>query len=130
MPVILQKFISRAEMRANPEVFYVFGDNVERIGTGGQAKEMRGEPNAIGVATKWRSGMTAFDFFYDDEFYRTQHIIDKDFEPVVKALERGAIVVLPLDGIGTGYSRLPEYAPQTYSYILKWFERLKLITLL
>lgn len=52
MIVLHQKFIFREDLQANPDVYYLFGDNVERRGLGGQAKEMRGEPNAIGVATK------------------------------------------------------------------------------
>jgi hypothetical protein len=44
MPIVFRQWITP---------FYVFGDNGRRIGFGGQAKEMRGEPNAIGVATEW-----------------------------------------------------------------------------
>jgi hypothetical protein len=127
MPVIFQKFIYRADMRANPNALYVFGDNVGRIGTGGQAREMRGEPNAIGVATKWRSGMLVNDFFYDAQFEETKIIIDRDIEPAVEALKAGRIVILPLDGIGTGYSQLPQRAPETYAYIQTWFDIMMLI---
>jgi hypothetical protein len=52
MPVLRQKWITRDDLRANPNVLYLFGDNERREGLGGQAKEMRGEPNAIGVRTK------------------------------------------------------------------------------
>jgi hypothetical protein len=53
MTLIFQEWITRKDLRENPDKRYVFGDNVERRGYGGQAKEMRGEPNAIGVVTKW-----------------------------------------------------------------------------
>jgi hypothetical protein len=44
--------IYRRDLRANPESLYLFGDNTKRVGIGGQAREMRGEPNAVGIATK------------------------------------------------------------------------------
>jgi hypothetical protein len=40
-------------------------DSVQRHGLAGQAKEMRGEPNAIGVATK-RAPSTNPKAFFDD----------------------------------------------------------------
>jgi len=43
MPIVFRQWIMP---------FYAFGTS-RRIGFGGQAKEMRGEPNAISVATKW-----------------------------------------------------------------------------
>jgi hypothetical protein len=126
MPIIYQKFIYRSDLRSNPEVFYVFGDNTERVGMGGQAKEMRGEPNAIGVATKWRPGMSHSDFFNDNQFHETKLIIDADFKLIVGALNLNRIVVIPADGIGTGYSQLPQRAPDTYAYILSWLDLIKI----
>ena len=52
MPVIYQKRICRDDLRRNPNAVYIFGDNEARTGLGGQAREMRGEPNAMGIATK------------------------------------------------------------------------------
>ncbi len=52
--VIRQRIITRAEVRANPDRYYVFGDNMTGTGYGGQAAQMRGEVNAVGVPTKWR----------------------------------------------------------------------------
>ena len=46
---------------------FVFGDNMERCGFGGQAAAMRGEPNAVGVPTKWAPGSAPADFFCDDD---------------------------------------------------------------
>jgi hypothetical protein len=50
--VIRLKHITREMVRADPSTVFVFGDNMARNGLAGQAKEMRGEPNAIGVPTK------------------------------------------------------------------------------
>ena len=53
------KWITREELQRHPELIFVFGDNMLRKGFGGQAKEMRGEPNAVGVPVKWRPSRDA-----------------------------------------------------------------------
>ena len=79
MPVIFQKFIYRADLQNNPDVLYVFGDNLVRKGRGGQAKEMRGHPNAVGVATKNTPGHgERHHYFSDGNFEEQQKVIDKD----------------------------------------------------
>lgn len=45
----MTKYIKRQDLKSNPNTQYLFGDNLKRSGFGGQAKEMRGEPNAIGI---------------------------------------------------------------------------------
>ena len=123
MPVILQKFIYRADLRANQDVLYVFGDNLKRVGLGGQAKEMRGEHNAVGVATKRAPGhehhddYSRSDYFSDNNYISQMHQIDIDFEPVFNHLRKGGTVVIPMAGLGTGRSKLDEYAPRTAKYI-------------
>lgn len=119
MPITYQKFIRRQDLRNNRDQFYIFGDNVERIGYGGLAKEMRGEANAIGVATKWEPSM-APDAFFDDSI-ECQIILMRDLEKVQKALDAGKTVVVPEDGIGTGLSRLRSAAPKLEAWIKKWF---------
>ena len=52
MPIKYQKWIERSDLQNNPEDVYIFGDNYARQGLCGQAKAMRGEPNALGIATK------------------------------------------------------------------------------
>lgn len=128
MPVIFQKFIYREDCQANPDVLYVFGDNTLRRGLGGQAGSMRGEPNAVGVATKWEPGMDVGDFFRDDDFDECVAIIEEDLKPVVRALEHGEIVVIPLDGLGTGLSQLPERAPKIDQYLKGRIHQLTKIT--
>lgn len=119
MPIIRQKWIKRSDLRSNPDKRYVFGDNVRRVGLGGQAKEMRGEPNAIGVVTKWSPSMLKKAFF-DDSAECWEYVVN-DLITVQDALNQGLTVVVPSDGIGAGLSRLPELAPQLYDYIVDWF---------
>ena len=114
MPLLYQKRILREHLQANPEVFFVFGDNVERRGLKGQAAAMRGMPNALGICTKWRPSNDPAAFFSDDRWEEIQPILERDLEPVIKALKAHRIVVWPKDGIGTGLSRLPQKAPQVW----------------
>lgn len=112
--VILQKFITRNDLRENPDRLYMFGDNMERSGYGGQAREMRGEPNALGVPTKRRPSMAEGSFFCDDDIYDQeicQAIIDS-FQQAIAHIVAGKDVVLPEDGLGTGMAQLSTRAPR------------------
>lgn len=117
MTLIYQNIITREDLRANSDAKYIFGDNLQRAGFGGQAKAMRGEPNAIGVATKYAPGMTEKCFFSDDDFDYLSSRIDADFKPAFVHAKRGGLVVFPLNGIGTGLSELPKRAPRLNAYI-------------
>jgi hypothetical protein len=111
MPIIHQKRIYREDLRANPEVFYVFGDNAARVGLGGQAGECRGEPNALGVATLFAPG----EPFTDSRAEEALAIIGADLAAVAARLEEGSAVILPLDGIGTGIAALPRTGPRVFA---------------
>lgn len=115
MPVLFQKIIRREDLIRNRNVLYVFGDNAERRGMGGQAAEMRGEVNAVGVATKYSASIC---FGNDpDDIAVQKRIIDQDMKPLFGAVSAGRTVVWPTDGIGTGLARLSEVSPDTYDYL-------------
>lgn len=84
---------------------------------------MRGEPNALGIATKWCPGNGPKDFFYDHDKHRhrgglrARVAVAFDLFPVIEALEAGCTVVIPSAGIGTGLARLPEKAPMLYAFL-------------
>lgn len=115
MPVLFQKVYKREDARRNPQVLYVFGDNVRRVGRGGQAAELRDEPNAVGVATKYSPA----ECFGDEpaQVIAQNRVIDEDMKPLFFHLVKGGIVVWPTDGIGTGLAGLPTYAPRTFDHI-------------
>lgn len=119
MPIAFQQWITRNNLRDNRDKIYVFGDNVQRSGFAGQAKEMRGQPNAIGIVTKWAPSMAARAFF--DDTAACKVLVDRDLLVVEQALDRGRTVVVPADGIGTGLSRLSQYAPNLDAFIKEWF---------
>ena len=115
--IIRQSRILRDDLRANPDVLYVFGDNLVRQGKGGQAAEMRGEPNAVGVATKLAPGTSEACYFSDADFGPAVSFIEEDVQPIREQLAKGGVVVVPMDGIGTGLSELPTRAPRIYEYL-------------
>ena len=114
MPLLYQKHIYRHHVKANPSVLFVFGDNVARAGYGGQASDMRGEPNTVGVATKWAPRRDKSAYFTDADYEKIVEIMRRDLTPVHEALVRNKIVVWPMDGIGVGLSKLPENAPKIW----------------
>lgn len=117
MPVKYLPWITRDMLRNEPESMFVFGDNRERWGLGGQAKEMRGEPNAIGVATLYAPGL-----FYDENDPSALSTVANDLSIVSKSLALGVTVYVPTDGLGTGLGRLKESAPLIHNFIVTFFK--------
>jgi hypothetical protein len=122
--IIKQKMIYRQDLKSNPDVLYVFGDNTIRKGMGGQAGQMRGEPNAVGVATKLLPSQTDNSYFSDNDYTNNVKTLMNDLQPVINHLKRGGIVVWPSDGIGTGLSELPQRAPKTWKALCQLEEYL------
>jgi hypothetical protein len=107
MPIERRDWITRAMMRGEPDTLFVFGDNFAHVGFGGQAREMRGEPNAIGLPTK----RSPSKFMIDMDVHRVKRETHDDINTLKWHLENGGIVVWPKDGIGTGLANLHWHAP-------------------
>jgi len=124
MPLQTERFITRAMLRARPEVLFVFGDNMIGKGDGGQAYEMRGEPNAVGIPTKWRPSMHADAFFCDRDAPKVLEVVIPIFQRLFNHLEAGGTVIWPEAGIGTGRGQLKERAPEIYKMFGMYWRRL------
>lgn len=122
-----RKFIIRDMLQNEREKLFVFGDNVIRQGYGGQAKEMRGEPNAVGIATKWKPSNEDDAFFRNFQFPAVSLLIEDDFKSLYAFVnkDKNNVIVWPEDGIGTGLSRLPQTAPLIWSLIEMHLENLR-----
>lgn len=116
MPVKYVKWFTRELLRGEPEARFVFGDNRERVGYGGQAAACRDEPNAIGVATLYAPGR-----FYRADDPQALATVAGDLYAVAGALATGRTVYAPIDGLGTGLARLPEHAPHLHRLIVAFF---------
>lgn len=116
MPVVYLDWIDRDRVRSEPEARFVFGDNRERWGFGGQAAAMRGAPNAIGVATLYAPGR-----YYRDGDPLALATVASDLYQVAGALAEGRLVYVPTDGLGTGLARLPQSFPALHQLIVAFF---------
>lgn len=106
--------ITRESVRAEPETLFVFGDNDQRKGFGGQAKAMRGEPNAVSIRTK-ATPQTGESVYWSDAMYEDNiKKIDEDFKRIES--HKGTVVI-PSAGLGTGLSGLQNRAPKTLAYL-------------
>lgn len=107
--------ITRAMLKAEPDTLFVFGDNLQRRGFGGQAKEMRGEPNAVGIPTKKTPSMHPDAFLKDSDWADWSLAAAHDFN---RLRDHDGLIVWPSAGIGTGLARLNETAPKIWKSLL------------
>lgn len=107
---------SETECRDNPSNLYVFGDNMERVGRGGQAV-IRYEPNSIGIATKKSCG----EFMHDSEYTLNQVAINKDIEAIKTKMKFPGYkaIVFPVAGLGWGLANMQLQCPKTALYLCK-----------
>ena len=121
--IVYQATITRDDVQKNTDTLYVFGDNMRGLGYGGQAKAMRGEPNAIGIPTKWSPCMYDECFFKDSDLDNplVKAAIDSAFERLEAWARIKGKIVMPSAGIGTGFAQLEIRAPRIQKYIQqKW----------
>lgn len=119
--VLREKFITRKMVQERRTTIFVFGDNLCRTGLGGQAKEIRGEPNTVGIPTKRRpeTGPRAYFEDSDWDYPGVRILIESAFSMLELFLQAGFDVVLPEDGVGTGRAELTKRAPRIMSEIEK-----------
>jgi hypothetical protein len=118
MTVIYQKKIFREDLKRNPSVLFLYGDNQKRVGNGGQAAEMRGEPNAVGIRVKRAPSRDDGDYWSDRNLEANCSMIEEDLSRVRNHLRRGGVIVIPSDGIGTNRADMERRCPKTF-YILQ-----------
>lgn len=129
MKIEKMEFIDREFVRHHRNYLFLFGDNLATCGFGGQARDMRGEPNAIGVATKIYPDTRSIDYFNDaldwntiTRYYDLLFIRIRDLG--IKFYDK---IIIPEIGLGTGYSKMQENCPKLLAYLnqkLKELEQL------
>lgn len=117
MKIEYMKWITRETVKANADKAFLFGDNGMRKGLGGQAKEMRGEPNAFGIFTKKLPFNNPSAFLTDLDFEANKRWIDLDIQRIMDSGFQTAVI--PENGLGTGLAELDKRAPQTFAYLQK-----------
>jgi hypothetical protein len=116
--IYYQKFITRTDLRSNPKFLFVFGDNFEGWGYGGQASECRGEDNAVGIPTK----VSPTKCLNDNRFEEWEARVDPLFK---KLFTKDKLIVWPTDCIGTGLARLEVKAPLIWKELQLKIDKLK-----
>ena len=128
MPILRIKRFVREDLKAHPDRLYVFGDNFQQRGLGGQAAACRGEPNAVGIPTKRSPRMTQTSFLSDNDYDEWQRRCAPIFAALEQALREGREVALPADGIGTGLAQLEKKAPRIWHALQFRLDRLETFT--
>lgn len=111
------KIITKDKVKENTDVLYLFGDNLLRKGLGGQAKEMRGEENALGVVSKKYPSNNISSFYTDDDFYSWLEVFSVDIKNLAEKINSGKYKALVIPQIGVGLADLPNKAPRIWKYL-------------
>lgn len=112
------EFYTRDLVRANPASLFLFGDNLARWGTGGQAI-IRGLKNTHGIATKKHPSYHSNSFFTDNEYEQNCEIIKNDIDSI--PWQYFNVLCFPTNGFGTGMSAMPEKCPKTFNFLNEYF---------
>ena len=117
MKVEIKEWYTVKDVKANPNKLYVFGDNLERKGLGGQAI-IRKEPNSYGIATKLKPYSSEDSYMRDIELHKEDIEFDiSNLEQLIKANKQYEYLVFPKDGLGTGLAKLDEKAPRLFLHL-------------
>ena len=121
--IITDEWYNNRLIDANPNQLFIFGDNMMRVGNGGQAC-IRNHPNTYGVATKAAPSMDVSAFFSDEKQKHMDTIVD-DLGMLKEIMLSGIYnaIVFPESGLGTGLAKLKEKAPKTHSKMLEILEK-------
>lgn len=111
MSVSTVDFYSVDLCRQYPDSVFVFGDNLDRHGRGGQAI-IRYEPNTFGIPTKRFATMQTGAFFKDSPCER-QHVLNALRD--LWSIARHRDIIFPSAGIGTGLAQMPQRSPLIFA---------------
>lgn len=121
--IFYKQRITRSDLRSTPIAEFVFGDNVARVGFGGQSGEMRGEPNAIGIPTMRSPGTLEREYFSDSN-ENDRNAMTGSLTSIISALDDCRVIYVPSKGLGTGHSELRTRAPRLYAELFYFFNRM------
>lgn len=97
-----QTWITRADLKANRDVIYAYGDNVARDGRRGLAREMRGEVNAHPISMCW----SPFEPFTLASIDAAKSHISDDIQALAE--RTSFCIIWPMTGIVPDFMTLPD----------------------
>ncbi len=117
MIVNYKSHITRDYANKHPKYLFIYGDNDERSGYGGLAKELRGTKNSIGIRVKKKPGLDADAFYNDSEIKENTEKICSDINEIIELINSGKydIIIYPKNGIGTGLAKMKENCSETFN---------------
>lgn len=121
---IFKGYWSVDDVKKNRRWLFVYGDNDDHYGRGGQAI-IRNERNTVGIPTKKHPNNKPDAFYSDNELIQNQNKILDAIEKVKKMVVHYESIILPEDGLGTGLAQLPNKAPKTYKFLCEQIQILK-----
>lgn len=127
MPIRWEDHITRQMVRAEPCALFVYGDNLIHKGMSSQSREMRGEPNAVGIPIRRLPAMDAAAYFTDADIDTFRHAAEPPCRRLADHLRSGGIVVWPAAGVGTGQTDLEHRAPLIWASLRRVVARLEAI---
>lgn len=120
----MAKFITEMNIVTHQDILFVFGDNLQKFGRGGQAGVCRGNHNTAGVPTKIFPSMSKESFFNDQQFNSNKFHIDEAIKMIQTRLPNfSRLYIFP--NIGEGLAKLDIKAPITYKYLTDKLNELK-----
>lgn len=122
---IFDSFWTVADVRNNKDSLFIYGDNDIHLGNKGQAI-IRGEPNTAGIPTKKTPQSYSYAYYSDDDYERNCNNITKAILDIKKkiSIHKYKFLVLPANGLGTGFAKLPEKAPKTFEFLEQSIDKL------
>lgn len=117
--VVRVRSLHLQSVRAHPDTLFVFNDNMQRSGGAPLAREIRGEPNAVGIPTKREPANREGSYFNNSDLDdpAVRGAIHAALDRLQEHLDNGGNVVLPAEGIGVGLSGLKDHAPLIYRMV-------------
>lgn len=96
--IIVPKYITAEFLQKNPNIIFVFGDNLVRAGKGGAAK-LRDEPNTYGFITKKYPNNKDASFFRPREY---KIVFYREFLSLIKEIKKNPkkTYIIPRLGFG------------------------------
>lgn len=125
MPIRREHQITRQMLRDEPDTLWVSGDTLIGKSLGGQASEMRGEPNAVSIAAKPLPAMDPAAYFTDADIETFRRAAEPPCRRLASHLRSGGIVVWPAAGIGTGLADLERRSPRIWASLERTRESLE-----
>lgn len=113
---LFARFWSTEDCKESPDSLFIFGDNDQAKGIGGQAV-IRGCTNSMGIPTKKFPSHNDRAYYTDLEYHSNCKKILYAVDRIIIESTKYKEIVFPLNGFGIGLSRLPEKAPKTLKYI-------------